>query len=330
MLLSVSFLSTLLTERLNRFFLFHWGNIPSRGKHTQPASFWAWPQRRWLITSSMHLWIPLKGIEKDMVKLKGIRNQERAVWIPLAKRRVYTKKEWVQERVRDLPDCCREWDRKETKHIKGQRKTSQFLNLFDQMWSGGSRKKVILVEVNKSRNVTTVTGWKCTRSRNLGGILKTNWATNASLQAIHTKKHLTPVSNMRGLQFSSCEFTQFTLHKPSRLHHTYSPVSPAANKELTLPQMIQIIYFALCYTWWIVLWRKIYDYDVFNVQGLAINVWWLSLGLAEYCHTWQGLGYMGSHLTSKRMWNTGMFGHCPQKCLQKYSRKWGLGSKKDT
>ncbi len=47
----------------------------------------------------------------------------------------------VQERVRDWPDCFRDWDGKEQKHSKGQRETSEFLNLLIRCNIGEAEKK---------------------------------------------------------------------------------------------------------------------------------------------------------------------------------------------
>lgn len=102
----------------------------------------------------------------------------------------------------------------ENKNTAKVRERRQSFESFNQMWYGRRRKKVRLDEINKkSRNVTTVTGWKYIRSiKNLGGwggILKICSAPNASFWAVY---HLTPVT------WGDCSFPhvslQFTLHKP--------------------------------------------------------------------------------------------------------------------
>lgn len=60
--------------------------------------------------------------------------------------------EWVHEGMRDLPDCCRERDRGEGKHSRGQGGTSRLLSPLIRCDMGeAEKKKVRLGEINKKR-----------------------------------------------------------------------------------------------------------------------------------------------------------------------------------
>ncbi len=178
-----------------------------------------------------------------------------------------------------MPDCCREWDRKEWKHSKGQRETSQFLSLLIRCDMGEAEKKVRLDGINKkSRNVTTVTGWKCTT----GGYIKDQLSSKCVTPGCLRFNRLTPIT-WGDFSFPHVSL-QFTLHKPSWPHHMQSCETSSQQRAHSSP--IDSDY-RLCFILRLInstLLRKMLDHDVFDRQGLMINLQWLSL--AEYCRRW--------------------------------------------